>query len=176
MLWYPSSHLIPLHNAEITQFNCTSAKLVYTGKVLRVTTSITGGYTTGTVHLSPLIAPSTHQPLVPSTYNLKIPFQNEFLYASRYHSAFPDDEEIIVAVPDLLTLLDVTDGSAIASADLKYGLRVHVVTMPADEKWRTAAGLRKGGLEWFGVQGEPEFMWDDGEMGERRSVFEEFDR
>jgi len=168
--------------ADILQYNCTAIRLVYTGKVLRVTTNITDGYTTGTVILSPLASASAHQPLVPPTYHLKVPFQNEFLYASRFDpdpdpSSSCRKEKIIVSVPDLLTLLDATDGSAIASADLKYGLRVHVVAMPADGKWTTAKGLEKGGLAWFGVHGSPAFTWNGAEEATRarkRSVFEEF--
>lgn len=69
---------------------------------------------------------------------LRVSFQNENLVAMR-------DEELVAAVPDLITIIDQESGEAITTERLRYGFRVTVLGMPCDEKWRTPEGIALGG-------------------------------
>ncbi|OAP63751.1 hypothetical protein AYL99_02978 [Fonsecaea erecta] len=137
------------------------------------------------------------------TRHLVIPFQNEYLsagYIARYppptsssssssHSEqkLDDDdeeeEEIICTVPDLISILG-SDGEALGSPELRYGLQVRVIGMPASPLWTgSAEGLRVGGPEFFGLK----CRWEEvrergrtngtggvGEYQTPRSVIDEF--
>lgn len=70
-------------------------------------------------------------------------FQNEHLVAIQ-------DGEIVVSVPDLITVLDIETGEPITTEGLRYGFRVVVLGMPCTEKWRTPAGLELVGPRYFG--------------------------
>ncbi|KUO83873.1 MAG: hypothetical protein AT709_07785 [Caldivirga sp. MG_3] len=74
---------------------------------------------------------------------LIIRFQNENLVAIR-------DNEIIASVPDLITVLDSESGRPITTERLRYGLRVLVIGIPCNEKWRTPKGLETVGPRYFG--------------------------
>jgi hypothetical protein len=74
---------------------------------------------------------------------LEIRFQNENLVALR-------DGEILVSVPDLITVLDAETGAPITTEELRYGFRVSVIAMPCDSRWRTPAGLELAGPRYFG--------------------------
>lgn len=109
---------------------------------------------------------------------MTIPFQNEYLYAAFVDQRDPSGaEDIVCAVPDLISLLDVANGTAISSSELKYGLRVHVIALAADRHWKTAEGYKRGGLGYFGFAGkEPgpnAVRWKE-VATVSRSVFEEF--
>lgn len=75
-------------------------------------------------------------------------------------------------MPDLITILG-QDGEAICSQDLKYGLKVNVIGMPAHPLWtQDKRALAVGGPEYFGLDME----WTS--VGEYRvplSVIEEFE-
>ncbi len=74
---------------------------------------------------------------------LTIRFQNENLVAIR-------DDDIIASVPDLITVLDIETGRPITTERLRYGLRVLVIGIPCNEKWRTPKGLEVVGPKYFG--------------------------
>lgn len=74
---------------------------------------------------------------------LVIRFQNENLVAIR-------DGEVVASVPDLITILDSESGRPITTERLRYGLRVIVLGMPCNEKWRTKEGLEVVGPRYFG--------------------------
>ena len=74
---------------------------------------------------------------------LKLQFQNENLMAEV-------DGEIVVSVPDLITLLDTETGEPITTENLRYGFRVTVLGIPCNEKWRTPEGLELVGPRYFG--------------------------
>ncbi len=77
------------------------------------------------------------------TQTLKLQFQNENLVAIV-------DGEIMVSVPDLITLLDTETGEPITTEGLRYGFRVTVLGIPCNEKWRTPEGLDLVGPRYFG--------------------------
>jgi len=79
--------------------------------------------------------------------SLTIRFQNEHLVAIR-------DGEIVVSVPDLITVLDAENGEAITTEGMRYGYRVVVLGIPVTPKWRTPAGLEIVGPRYFGYDVE----------------------
>ncbi|KAK1977019.1 hypothetical protein LZ30DRAFT_732931 [Colletotrichum cereale] len=103
--------------------------------------------------------------------HMLIPFQNDDLYAALTDSQGSEsNQEVICTVPDLISILG-QDGEAVGSQDLRYGLCVNVIALPAHSLWKTEKGLPIGGPKAFG--------WDMpfvgvGEYTEPRSVIEEF--
>ena len=56
--------------------------------------------------------------------------------------------------PDLITVLDAETGMPITTEGLKYGMRVVILGMPADQKWRTTRGIETVGPKYFGYDYE----------------------
>ncbi len=79
--------------------------------------------------------------------NLTLQFQNEHLVAIQ-------DGEIVVSVPDLITVLDYETGEPITTEGLRYGFRTVILGMPCTPKWRTPEGLRLVGPRYFGYDVE----------------------
>lgn len=52
--------------------------------------------------------------------------------------------------PDLISVLDAETGMPITTEGLKFGMRCIVIGMPADNKWRTEAGIKAVGPRYFG--------------------------
>ena len=77
------------------------------------------------------------------SHKLELNFQNENLVAKV-------DGEIVVSVPDLITVLDTETGEPITTESLRYGFRVTVLGIPCNEKWRTPEGLELVGPRYFG--------------------------
>lgn len=73
--------------------------------------------------------------------------QNEYLYAAVIN---PDGSKtLLCTTPDLITLLDV-DGNALGCHELKYGLRVMAIGMPAHPLWMTERALKASDPVSFG--------------------------
>ena len=90
------------------------------------------------------------------------------------------DEELVVTVPDLISILSSANGEAIGSQDLRYGLKVKVIVMPAHPLWTDdPRGLAVGGPGYFGLGDH--VTWERGRGGLQgfgkgpRSVIDEFD-
>ena len=153
----------------------TPVKLLYSGKIVDVQRDVSMGYTVGRCVMAPLSTDegeSTSKMEFVEERHLIVPFQNEYLAAGLID---PDDpnrpEEMICTVPDLISILG-QDGEALGSPELRYGLRVKVIGMPAHPLWSsTPNALRVGGPEFFKL-GVP---WTKiGEYRLPRSVIEEF--
>ena len=78
-----------------------------------------------------------------ASQTLELHFQNENLVAKV-------DGEIVVSVPDLITVLDTETGEPITTETLRYGFRVTVLGIPCNEKWRTPEGLELVGPRYLG--------------------------
>ena len=78
-----------------------------------------------------------------ASQTLKLHFQNENLVAML-------NGEVVVSVPDLITVLDTETGEPITTEALRYGFRVTVLGIPCNEKWRTPEGLAVVGPRYFG--------------------------
>ncbi len=74
---------------------------------------------------------------------MKIQFQNENLMAEK-------DGQIIVSVPDLITMVEEDTGEPITTEQLRYGFRVMVLAMPAHRHWRSEKALAVVGPRYFG--------------------------
>ncbi|KAI1926920.1 hypothetical protein LOZ64_000052 [Ophidiomyces ophidiicola] len=187
--WYlgRAVHMARRAKTDVTEaiFATTPGKLLYTGKVIDVRRDVGRGYTMGHCVLAPLSKDELDQPsakaasstssMTEDTRQLIIPFQNEYLYA-----AYVNDEEcpeelakqdVICTVPDLISILG-QDGEAIGSQELRYGLKVRVIAMPAHPLWTgDERGLRVGGPKGFGL----DMDWKSiGQYEEPRSVIDEY--
>ncbi|KIV95621.1 hypothetical protein PV10_03251 [Exophiala mesophila] len=165
--------------------------LLYRGKIIDVSRDVSGGYTMGRCVLGPLSQDEDDyaieerdtargmSPKSRETRHLVIPFQNEYLYAaylSPTGSSSPQEEQVVVSMPDLISVLD-SDGEALGSPDLRYGLKVSVIAMPAHPLWTDdPRGLKIGGPEYFKLGFEyfrdPQVLMD---YRKPRSVIDEFD-
>ena len=153
----------------------TPVKLLYSGKIIDVQRDVSKGYTVGKCVLAPLAAEecdnTAKQALIESRH-LVVPFQNEYLAAGLVDTGdFSASQEMLCTVPDLISILG-QDGEALGSPELRYGLRVKVIGMPAHPLWSSSAeALRVGGPEFFQL-GVP---WTKiGEYSLPKSVIEEY--
>jgi hypothetical protein len=74
-------------------------------------------------------------------------FQNEFLIA---RTGVAEDVRVRVMVPDLLVLLEEESGLALSTEDLRYGMRICALGLPAPRELKTAQALRYVGPRAFG--------------------------
>ncbi|CAH0035693.1 unnamed protein product, partial [Clonostachys rhizophaga] len=163
-------------------FDVCAGKLLFTGKIVDVRRFIGGGYTMGSVTIAPLSeddresSSSNHtSQTVATDKHMIIPFQNEYLYAALTDPVADGSEkaaeEVVCTVPDLISILG-QDGEAIGSQDLRYGLRVNVIALPAHPLWKTEKGMKIGGPEGFGLKMAPVGLGDG--FAESRSVIDEY--
>jgi DUF917 family protein len=61
-----------------------------------------------------------------------------------------EDGEVLVSVPDLITIIDAETGHAITTEMLRFGQRVSVLAWSCDPIWRTPRGLELAGPSAFG--------------------------
>ncbi len=108
---------------------------VFVGKIIDVARRTESGFAKGEATLAGIDADRGH--------TLKIEFQNEHLVAIR-------DGEVVVSVPDLITLLDAETGEPVTTEAMRYGLRVVTVGIPCTELWRSPEGLALVGPRYFG--------------------------
>ena len=82
---------------------------------------------------------------------LNIEFQNENYVAFILN---PDgSKNILTTVPDLISLVDEDTGEPIPTEEVRYGLRVAVISMACSPLWTTPQGLSTAGPAAFGYQG-----------------------
>jgi DUF917 family protein len=123
------------HNVVDAILDITKGFLLFKGKIIDVSRMNIGGFARGECTIEGLDDFKGSK--------LIIRFQNENLVAIR-------DGEIIASVPDLITVLDSETAKPITTERLKYGLRVIVIGIPCDPKWRTTEGLKVVGPKYFG--------------------------
>ncbi|KKY31241.1 putative hydantoinase oxoprolinase [Diaporthe ampelina] len=82
---------------------------------------------------------------------LELIFTNEFS-AAVLKTRDGDDyvERYMAASPDLICMLDGADGMPIGVTEVRYGLRVDIIAMPAPAVWYTEEGLKRAGPTVFG--------------------------
>ncbi|WP_320778480.1 DUF917 domain-containing protein [Streptomyces sp. CRN 30] len=112
-------------------------RTVFTGKTVDVRRTTSGGFARGTARIAGLDADTGAE--------LELSFQNENLVAAR-------DGEVVVSVPDLICVLDTDSGEPVTTETLRYGLRVSVLGVPCDPRWRTPEGLALAGPGYFGYE------------------------
>jgi len=107
----------------------------FTGKVVDLDRQTRRGWSLGQAHID---GTGEHRGT-----RMTIRFQNENLVAAV-------DDEVVAMAPDLITVVEQDEGTAITTEHLRYGLRVAVIAIPCDERWRTPAGIALGGPRHFG--------------------------
>lgn len=132
---------------------------------------VSKGYTIGKCLIAPLSQDEIESGANIEHHHLLIPFQNEFLYAGYTDEAGKEVSEILCSVPDLITILG-EDGEGIGSQDLRYGLRVTVIAMPAHPLWtEDEKAMKIGGPEYFGF----DMKWKSiGKYTPLKSVIDEY--
>jgi len=113
----------------------TKGRVIWRGKVVDVARRTAGGFVRGEAAIAGVEADAGR--------TLRIAFQNEFLLARA-------GDEVLATTPDLITVLDAETGEPITTETLRYGHRVVVLRLPGDPRWRSPAGLRVVGPEYFG--------------------------
>lgn len=113
------------------------ASVLITGKVLDIARRTQGGFVRGSVTISGT---------GPDRGRLqRIELQNENLVVL-------EDGEVLVSVPDLISIVDAETGHAISTELLGFGQRVAVLAWPCDPLWRTTRGLELTGPAAFGYE------------------------
>ena len=149
------------------------SKLLYLGKVGSFSKKVSGGWTTGMCVVNPDTeidgGQGVQAPGISDSRPMVLQYQNEFLYAALQN---PDlSLQPVCTIPDMVTVLD-QDGSAIATNELKYGLRISVIAMPAHPLWFGPEGMEKGSPEAFGL--DMEYISYGGQWKKPKSVIQEF--
>ena len=111
--------------------------LLFIGKITDVVRRATGGFARGEAVIEGLEDFRGSK--------LVIKFQNENLIAIR-------DGDVVASVPDLITVVEKESALPITTERLKYGLRVAVLGIPCDPKWRTPEALEVVGPRYFGYE------------------------
>jgi DUF917 family protein len=96
------------------------ARRLFTGKVVDVRRSTDAGFVRGRLRLTGLDE-DAGQPA-------EIDFQNENLVLRR-------GDEVLAAVPDLISVVEMDSGQPLTTEGMRFGLRVHVVGMPSSPLW-----------------------------------------
>ena len=103
----------------------TNATVIITGKMSIVDRITVGGFNRGSFTI---IGLNEHEGSV-----VVVDFQNEYLIAKK-------DDRIVGTTPDLLSLVDAETGYPISTDELRYGLRVALLLIPAPpELWTPEA-------------------------------------
>lgn len=111
------------------------ARRLITGKVVDVERRTGGGFVRGSLVLDGTGDDAGRM--------LRIEVQNENLVAF-------EDGQVLASVPDLISVVDIHSGQAIATELVRYGQRVAVLAWPCAPLWRTARGLEIAGPRAFG--------------------------
>lgn len=106
-------------------------RLIGTGKVIDVDYAIEKGFLNGVCTIKEEDGSS-----------IKLLYQNEFLFAKK-------EELFLGKTPEILTLIEHDTGNPITSADLSYGLFVHLIAIEAPPIWSSSEGLSLVGPEQF---------------------------
>jgi len=109
--------------------------MIFRGKIVDVTRFNLGGFARGEVTIEGFDEFKNSK--------MVIRFQNENLVAIK-------DGEIIATTPDIISILDIETAKPITTERLRYGLRVTVIGIPCDEKWRSEEGIKTVGPRYFG--------------------------
>jgi uncharacterized protein len=110
-------------------------KRFITGKITDVERQFRAGHDWGTVRLDGVEEDRGR--------HAEIAFKNEYLILKL-------DGEIMLTVPDLITLAETETGTPVSTDIVRPGLRVTVLGLPASPLLRTPAALRSVGPEAFG--------------------------
>jgi DUF917 family protein len=112
-------------------------RLLFRGRILDVERRFRGGHDWGTVRLDGLEADQGR--------GAEVSFKNEYLILRV-------DEQVVLTVPDLITLLETETGTPITTEVLRPGLRVSIVGLRSTPLYHTPEALRVVGPRAFGYE------------------------
>ncbi|UQS82159.1 DUF917 domain-containing protein [Bombilactobacillus folatiphilus] len=112
----------------------TSGFQLLTGKIVDISHVTKGGFNYGTTTIEGLNEDTGKQG--------KISFQNENIMMTV-------DGQVLATAPDLIMMVDMDTLLPVTNEEARYGKRVYVVGLPANEKWRTEAGIQSVGPRYF---------------------------
>jgi uncharacterized protein len=115
-----------------------AAREVYRGKITDLKREITGGFVRGEVMIEGFDGFAGQHG--------QVSLQNEYL-------VFRRNGEVEVIVPDLISILDADEGTALSTDMLRYGQRISVLHLPAHPLLKTPEALAVIGPEAFGFTG-----------------------
>jgi DUF917 family protein len=118
---------------------CGATRL-FTGQVVDVQRSTQAGFVRGRLVLKGLDADAGR--------SAEVDFQNENLIVRA-------DDEVLAAVPDLISLLEVDSGQPLTTEGMRFGLRVHVVGIPSSPVWWRPEALPLVDPRAFGYDMDP---------------------
>lgn len=108
---------------------------LFRGRVIDIDRATVGGFARGRAILTGIDEDAGNQ--------FSVDFQNEFLVARQ-------GETLLTCTPDLICALDADGGLPVTTEQLRYGLGIQFIGLPADPQWRTPAGLALVGPRYFG--------------------------
>lgn len=114
---------------------------LFEGKIVDVVRRTAAGFARGTITVEGLGAFRGRQ--------LEVEFQNEYLIARDREAG---SGSALLTVPDLLVLLEEESGQALGSEAVRYGLRIHVLGLPAAQELKTEQALSFVGPAAFGYE------------------------
>lgn len=131
------------------------------GKVVDVERKTQEGFVRGNIRISTGSAPSAgaaaaaERPVAELSSSIVVEFQNENLIARAASSSSSSEAggRVLACVPDLICLLETGSGAAVATEELRYGLLVSVVVLPAHPLLCTPEALQVVGPAAFGYEG-----------------------
>jgi DUF917 family protein len=115
--------------------DAANGKKLLVGKILDLERRFRAGHDWGTVRLEGVDEDRGHR--------AEIAFKNEYLIVNL-------DEEVVLTVPDLITLAETESGTPVSTDILRPGLRVTVMGLPASPLLTTPLALRSVGPSAFG--------------------------
>lgn len=132
--------IVKTHNHDkdwqLAQINAlTGGQHLFDGKITDISRETRAGFNYGQMTVAGLNDYQGQQ--------MQIEFQNENLIARR-------NGKIVGSVPDLICLTDMDNLLPSTAESIKYGKRIAVLGLPADEKWRTKKGIETVGPRYFG--------------------------
>jgi DUF917 family protein len=110
-------------------------KKLFRGKVQDVERRTTEGFLRGFAEIDGLDSDKGRR--------FRLEFQNEWAIGTV-------DGDVLVTVPDIISVIDTLSGEAVGTETLRYGQRVTVVALPAPEVLLTERGLELVGPRAFG--------------------------
>lgn len=121
-------------NALTDLLQLTHGYKLMTAKIIDISHTTKGGFNFGEITLGGLNENEGQTG--------KISFQNENIIMEL-------DQQVLVTVPDLITMVDMDTLQPITNEEVRYGKRIMVLGLPANKKWRTAAGIKLVGPRYF---------------------------
>ncbi|MBF2346195.1 DUF917 domain-containing protein [Listeria seeligeri] len=128
---------------------------LFEGKIMDVVRETRAGFNFGRVRINGLNNDAESEVIVH--------FQNENLVAEK-------NGQPIAITPDLICMVDLETLMPVTTEALKYGKRVRVMGLPADDAWRTAKGIETVGPRYFGYDVDFELLEELVQKEERRHV------